>query len=70
CLSRRLGPSLLGRADPSSRMAKDIYELLLQASNEELPEGLTVPESFNELVADMNTNHYDAKMFAFKTRAL
>ncbi|XP_057823249.2 probable galacturonosyltransferase 13 [Cryptomeria japonica] len=70
CLSRRLGPSLLRRADPSSRMAQDIYEVLLQASNEELPEGLTVPESFNELITDMKMNQYDAKMFAFKTKAL
>lgn len=70
CLSRRLGPRLLGRADPSSRLAKDMYEVLSQVSNEELPEGFTVPESFNDLVADMKMNQYDAKTFAFKMKAL
>lgn len=70
CLSRRLGPRLLGRADPSSRLAKDMYEVLSQVSNEEFPEGFTVPESFNDLVAEMKMNQYDAKTFAFKMKAL
>ncbi|XP_057871484.1 probable galacturonosyltransferase 13 isoform X1 [Cryptomeria japonica] len=70
CIGRRLGPRLLGRVDVSPRMGREIYQLLLQASNEALPEGLTIPESFPDLITDMKTNPYDAKTFALKMKAM
>eukprot|EP01018_Ginkgo_biloba_P010170 Gb_31044 [translate_table: standard] len=70
CIGRRLGPRLLRRGDPSPGIGKEISRLLLQASNEELPEGLKVPESFNDLIADMKNTHHDAKTLAFKIKAM
>lgn len=69
CLGRKLGPSLLGRTNTPPRLAKEIYAVL-QAENEEFPEGLTVPDSFESFVADIKTNQYDAKTFGFKIKAM
>lgn len=69
CLGRRLGPRLLGSGDASLRTAKEISQLLIQTNNEALPEGLTVPESFSDLLADMKASRYDAKTFALKLKA-
>eukprot|EP01018_Ginkgo_biloba_P035282 Gb_33416 [translate_table: standard] len=70
CLGKRLGPRFLRRADASPRMARELFGVLEQESDKALPDGISVPESFNELVADMKTNQYDAKTFALKMKAM
>lgn len=70
CLGRRLGPRLLMRANSSPIMAKEMFGVLLQASNEALPEGMVVPESFNDLVAEMRAHHYDPMTFALMLKAM
>ncbi|GLJ47422.1 hypothetical protein SUGI_1000800 [Cryptomeria japonica] len=70
CLGKRLGPRLLRRADASPKMAADVFGVLLQASSKALPKGMTIPESFNDLVAEMRTQHYNAKTFAIKLKAM
>ncbi|KAM7280154.1 hypothetical protein ACFE04_007288 [Oxalis oulophora] len=71
CLGRRLGPKLLGRVDDSGqRLVKDLYKFLDQVNTEDIPDGLTLPDSFNNLVSDMKNNPYDAKTFAFMLRAM
>ncbi|XP_022774548.1 probable galacturonosyltransferase 14 isoform X3 [Durio zibethinus] len=70
CLGRRLGPRLLGRVDDSGRLVKDFYKILNQVNNEEIPDGLKLPDSFSQLVSEMKNNQYDAKTFAFMLRAM
>ncbi|GMH30208.1 hypothetical protein Nepgr_032051 [Nepenthes gracilis] len=69
CLGRRFGPGLLGRSD-SGRLVRDFHKILNQVNTEEIPPGLKLPESFIELVSDMNSNQYDAKTFAFMVKAM
>ena len=42
----------------------------MQSNDEALPEGLTVSGSFSDLIADMEANPYNAKMFALKMKAM
>ncbi|PIA62985.1 hypothetical protein AQUCO_00200774v1 [Aquilegia coerulea] len=70
CLGRRLGPRLLGRPDESVRLVSDLYKILNQVNSEETPDGLKLPESFSQLVAEMKNNQYDAKTFATKLKAM
>lgn len=67
CLGRRFGPRLLGR-DDSGRLVRDFYKILNQVNSEELPSGLKLPDSYNQLVTDMKNNQYDAKTFGFILR--
>ncbi|KAI5340856.1 PREDICTED: probable galacturonosyltransferase [Prunus dulcis] len=71
CLGRRLGPRLLGRVDDSGqRLVRDFYKILNQVNTEEIPAGLKLPDSFNQLVSEMKNNQYDARTFAFMLRAM
>ncbi|KAF8378768.1 hypothetical protein HHK36_030117 [Tetracentron sinense] len=70
CLGRRLGPRFLGRADDSERLVRDLYKILNQVNSEEIPDGLKLPESFNQLVSEMKNTQYDAKTFAIKLKAM
>ncbi|KAF2537583.1 hypothetical protein F2Q68_00022728 [Brassica cretica] len=70
CLGRRLGPRLLGRVDDSERLARDFYKILNEASTQDIPDGLKLPDSFNHLVSDTKNNHYDPKTFALVLRAM
>uniref|UniRef100_A0A1J3DCF0 Hexosyltransferase n=2 Tax=Noccaea caerulescens TaxID=107243 RepID=A0A1J3DCF0_NOCCA len=71
CLGRRLGPRLLGRVDDSEqRLVRDFYKILNEVSTQEIPDGLKLPDSFNQLVSDMKSNHYDAKTFSIVLRAM
>ncbi|KAF6171720.1 hypothetical protein GIB67_007241 [Kingdonia uniflora] len=70
CLGRRLGPRLLGRTDDSVRLVRDLYKILNQVSSEEIPDGLKVPESFNQLVSEIKNHQYDAKTFAIQLKAM
>ncbi|PPR86065.1 hypothetical protein GOBAR_AA34628 [Gossypium barbadense] len=71
CLGRRLGPRLLGRVDDSGqRLVKDFYKILNQVNAEEIPDGIKLPDSFNQLVSKMKNNQYDAKTFALMLRAM
>ncbi|XP_039011245.1 probable galacturonosyltransferase 14 [Hibiscus syriacus] len=69
CLGRRLGPRLLGRVDDSEILVRDLYETLNQVNREKIPEGVKLPDSFIQLVSEMN-NQYDAKTFALMLRAM
>jgi hypothetical protein len=52
------------------RTTTKISQLLLQENNETLPEGLTIPKSFSDLLADVKANPYDSKTFALKMKAM
>ena len=51
-------------------MAKEMFGVLVQESNEALPEGMVVLESFNDLVAEMRAYHYDSMTFSLKLKAM
>lgn len=70
CLGRRLGPKLLGRTDDSGRLVKDFVKILNQVNSEEVPTGLKLPESFNQLVVEMKNNKYSAKEFALMLKGM
>ncbi|XP_072992861.1 probable galacturonosyltransferase 14 isoform X3 [Typha latifolia] len=70
CLGRRLGPRFLGkRGDDSTRLVKDLYDILNEVSFGELQVGLKLPESFVEFLSEMKNNQYDAKTFAIRLKA-
>lgn len=52
------------------RLVRDFYKILNQVNTEELPDGLKLPDSFNQLVSEMKIKQYDAKTFAFLLRAM
>jgi alpha-1,4-galacturonosyltransferase len=70
CLGRRLGPRLLGRADDSGRLVRELYSIFNQVNSEEIPDGLKLPHSFSELVSEMQTNKYNAKDFALVLKGM
>ncbi|KAJ4960346.1 hypothetical protein NE237_020256 [Protea cynaroides] len=70
CLGRRLGPRLLGRADDSTKLVKDLCKILNQVKTEQIPADLKLPESFHQLVSEMKNNHYDGRTFAIKLKAM
>ncbi|KAI3835098.1 hypothetical protein MKX03_016784 [Papaver bracteatum] len=70
CLGRRLGPRLLGRADDSVKLVKDLYKILNQVNLDKIPDDLKLPKSFSALVSEMKNSQYDAKTFAIKLRAM
>lgn len=52
------------------RLEKDLYKILNQVNNEEIPDGLKLPDSYNQLVSEIMSKKYDAKTFAFMLRAM
>ncbi|KAK4743995.1 hypothetical protein SAY87_010307 [Trapa incisa] len=70
CLGRRFGPRLLGRVDDSGRMVRDFYKILDEVNSMEVPDGLKLPDSFGQLISEMNNNQYDARTFAIMLRAM
>lgn len=52
------------------RLVRDFYKILNQVKSEEIPDGLKLPTSFDELVSEMKTNQYDAKTFAIELKAM
>ncbi|CAM8965217.1 unnamed protein product [Rhodiola kirilowii] len=71
CLGRRLGPGFLGRGvDSGERFVSEFRKIIDEVKNEEIPDGLKIPESFSQLVSDMNTNQYDVRTFAFLLRGM
>ncbi|KAI3910317.1 hypothetical protein MKW92_030313 [Papaver armeniacum] len=70
CLGRRLGPRLLGRADDSVKLVKDLYKILNQVNLDKIPDDLKLPKSFSALVSEMKNSQYDAKTFAIRLRAM
>eukprot|EP00252_Welwitschia_mirabilis_P009464 TRINITY_DN2205_c0_g1_i1.p1 TRINITY_DN2205_c0_g1~~TRINITY_DN2205_c0_g1_i1.p1 ORF type:complete len:539 (+),score=45.55 TRINITY_DN2205_c0_g1_i1:107-1723(+) len=69
CFGRRLGPRLLKTKDASFRSGREMLEIL-QRENVSIPEGVVVPNSFEELVADMKKNDHDTKTFAMLMKAM
>ncbi|KAH1080756.1 hypothetical protein J1N35_020517 [Gossypium stocksii] len=70
CFGRRFGPRFLGRVDDSGKLVRDFYKIFNQVITEEIPDGLKLPDSFSQLVAELKNNQYDAKTFAFSLRAM
>ncbi|CAA7387800.1 unnamed protein product [Spirodela intermedia] len=70
CLGRRLGPKFLTRSDDSVVLIKDFYHILNQVNSEEIPDGLNLPESFDEFLSEIKGNQYDAKTFARILKAM
>ncbi|XP_012568094.1 probable galacturonosyltransferase 14 isoform X2 [Cicer arietinum] len=70
CLGRRLGPRLLGRVDDSTRLVRDFYKILNEVKTGEIPPGLKLPNSFDQMVSDMKNNQYDSKTFAFMLKGM
>ncbi|KAK4752507.1 hypothetical protein SAY87_021305 [Trapa incisa] len=70
CLGRRFGPRLLGRVDDSGRMVRDFYKILDEVNSMQVPDDLKLPDSFGQLISEMNNNQYDARTFAIMLRAM
>ncbi|KAL8137306.1 hypothetical protein V2J09_003307 [Rumex salicifolius] len=69
CLGRRFGPKLLGH-DDSVRLVRDFHKILNKIKTEELPAGIKLPDSFNQLVSSLKYSHYDAKTFAIVLKSM
>eukprot|EP00249_Psilotum_nudum_P021433 c28104_g1_i2 orf=265-1860(-) len=69
CFGRKFSPRF-SRLDSTPRDSRRFHSLLLGAVNEGLPDGLKVPESFDELLADVRTNHLDARTSVMKLKAM
>lgn len=52
------------------RLVSDFYKILNQVKTEEIPDGLKLPDSFTQLVSEMQSNQYDAKTFALMLKAM
>lgn len=52
------------------RLVSDFYKVLNQVKTEEIPDGLKLPDSFTQLVSEMEGNHYDARTFALMLKAM
>lgn len=52
------------------RLVTDFYKILNQVNTQEIPDGLKLPDSFSQLVAEMKNKQYDARTFAFMLRAM
>uniref|UniRef100_A0A7N0V208 Hexosyltransferase n=1 Tax=Kalanchoe fedtschenkoi TaxID=63787 RepID=A0A7N0V208_KALFE len=71
CLGRRIGPRLLGRGvDSGERLVREFRKIIDEVKDEEIPDGLKIPDSYSQLVSDMNTYRYDARTFAFLLRGM
>ncbi|WOK94433.1 putative galacturonosyltransferase 13 [Canna indica] len=71
CLGRRLGPQFLVRrhAD-SSRIVRELYELINQVNGEDVPVEIKLPETFSEFLCEVKNSQYNAKMFALVLKAM
>jgi alpha-1,4-galacturonosyltransferase len=52
------------------RLVRDFYKVLNEVKTGEVPADLKLPDSFDKLISDMQTNQYDAKTFAFMLRGM
>uniref|UniRef100_A0A3Q7FBD3 Hexosyltransferase n=1 Tax=Solanum lycopersicum TaxID=4081 RepID=A0A3Q7FBD3_SOLLC len=52
------------------KLVKDFVKILNQVNTEEVPDGLKLPESFSQLVAEMKNNKYSAKEFALVLKGM
>jgi alpha-1,4-galacturonosyltransferase len=52
------------------RLVRDFYKILNEVKTGEVPADLKLPDSFDKLISDMQTNQYDAKTFAFMLRGM
>lgn len=52
------------------QLVSDFHKILNEVKSGEVPAGLTLPDSFEHLVSEMNNKQYDAKMFAFMLRGM
>lgn len=52
------------------RQVKELHKILGQVNSEEIPDGLKLPESFAELVSEIENINYDAKTFAITLKAM
>lgn len=52
------------------KLVRDFYKILNEVKSGDIPTGLKLPDSFEQLVSDMKSNQYDAKTFAFLLRGM
>lgn len=52
------------------RLVSDFYKILNQVKTEKIPDRLKLPDSFTQLVSEMENNQYDAKTFAIMLKAM
>lgn len=52
------------------RLVSEFYKILNQVKTEEIPDGLKLPDSFTQLVSEMQNNQYDANTFAIMLKAM
>ncbi|XP_042483313.1 probable galacturonosyltransferase 14 isoform X2 [Macadamia integrifolia] len=52
------------------KLVKDLCKILNQVNTEQIPADLKLPDTFSHLVSDMKNNHYDARTFAIKLKAM
>lgn len=69
CFGRKWGPKF-SHFDTTPRDSRRICALLTQAAIEVLPEGMSVPESFNDLVAEVKDNHLDTRTSLLKLKTM
>ncbi|KAI6670363.1 hypothetical protein NL676_005248 [Syzygium grande] len=70
CLGRRFGPTILRRVDHSGRLVRDFQKILSEVKSADIPDNLKLPDSFDQLVLEIQNNQYDARTFALKLRAM
>ncbi|MCO5557763.1 hypothetical protein L7F22_011334 [Adiantum nelumboides] len=69
CLGRKWGPAF-PPFDSNLRDSKRILSLLSQVATEALPEGMSIPESFDDLIAEVGSKNLDARTSVLKLRAM
>lgn len=52
------------------KLVKDFHKILNQVSSVEIPDGMKLPESFNQLVSEMKKNKFSAKDFALVVKGM
>lgn len=70
CLGRRFGPKFLSGVDDSTRMVRELYRILNEVSFEEVSDRRKLPESFDEFLSEVKSQHYDGRTFAIRLKAM
>lgn len=52
------------------KLVKDFHKILNQVSSVEIPDGMKLPESFNQLISEMKKNKFSAKDFALVVKGM
>lgn len=52
------------------RLVRDFQKILSEVKSADIPDNLKLPDSFDQLVLEIQNNQYDARTFALKLRAM